>query len=257
MKRAQLSAQTFIIDDFYDLGDIQISWTDHDSRWWRWQYSPDGDVSGSWFWAPWFFPPVTMWDPKDIEPHPSNDQWCMVLVKTSYASEDDAILNPMNLIRQPYGVLYAGWELKPGTQEPESPWFDKVESIPPEPPNYMNFGRSGGTGVGLFAEKTVTRMNPVTHQKESWILPPSSPRRIFWDTTEWAEPDDPYNQRDMDYEMLKRRGWYDDKERKEPSKDHIPAGWNPPKVNFGGTSSRPVTPPKSTAPPPLVFPKRK
>ena len=256
MRRSQIKVQTFIISEFYDLGDIRIFWSDYDSKWWRWQYSPDGDISGTWVWVQWVFPPITMWDPKDIPTHPTNDQWCMVLVKTSYASADDAILNPMNLTKQPYGILYGGWEYKAGTAEPTRPWFDNEEAVPPEPTNYMNLRISGGTGVGLFAEKTVTRVNPINHKKEPWILPPSMPRKIFWSSTGWAEPQDPYNDVDMNYEMLKRRGWYDDK--KEPSRDNIPPGWNPPKVDFGGRpSSRPATPYKPPTPPPLDFSRRK
>jgi hypothetical protein len=254
MKRSQLTIQTYIIDDSYDLGDIRIFWSDQDSRWWQWKYSPDGEISGTWYWLPWVWPPVQMWDPKDIEPHPSNDQWCMVLVKTSYGSADDAILNPMNLIKQPYVVLYGGWELKAGTSEPETPWFDNVESIPPEPKNWLDTGMSGGSGVGIFAQKNVTRMNPITHEKENWILPPSAPRKISWDTTNWKEPDDPYDDNSMDYEMLKRRGWY----KKDPP-EHIPAGWAPKKIDFGGSPRpKPTPPPKPpTIPPSAVAPRRK
>jgi hypothetical protein len=250
MKRVQLTVQTFIIDDLYDLGDIRIYWSDQDSRWWDWKYSPDGEISGSWFWAPWFWPPVTMYNPSDVDPHPSNDQWCMVLIKTSYGSADDAILNPTNVSRQPYAVLYAGWELKGGTTEPETPWFDQIVSIPPEPRNWLEYGRETGSGIGLFAAKNVMRVNPATNEKEEWILPPSGPRRIWWDTADWKEPDDPYDKDEMDFEMLKRRGQY----KKDPP-EHIPAGWTPKKYNFGGTPKPSPTPqpkPKTTIPPPVV-----
>jgi hypothetical protein len=252
MKRSQLSVQTFIIDDTYDLGDVRIFWNDFGSKWWQWKFSPDGDVSGSWFWVQWFTPPVTMWNPADIEPRPANPQWCMALIKTLYASADDAILNPTNVIRQPYTVLYGGWEYKAGKTEPETPWFDNVDSSPPEANDRLAYGRSTGSGIGLFAEKSVTRMNPITRQEEGWILPPSSPRRIFWDTTDWLEPDDPYNQLDMDYEMLKRRGWY----KKDPS-EHIPPGWNPKPINFGKPQPSPAHVPKTAPSLPSVAPRRK
>lgn len=254
MKRSQLSVQTWIIDDMYDLGDIRIFWNEFGSKWWQWKYSPDGEVSGDWFWVPWFLPPVTMYDPKDIEQRPTNSQWCMALIKTGYASSDDAILNPMNVIRQPYSVLYGGWECKSGSSEPETPWFDNVESIPPDSGDRVAYGRSTGSGIGIFAPKTVTHKNPITREEEPWILPPSNPRRIFWDTTDWKEPDDPYDDKEMDYEMLKRRGWY----KKDPP-EHIPAGWTPKKINFGGPPhSSPAPKPKPTvAPPAPVAPRRK
>ena len=249
MKRIQIHVQTFIIDDFYSLGDIRIFWNAYGSKWWEWSYSPDGDFRGTWFWAKWFAPPVVMYDGKLPQP-PNSDEWCMVLVRTWYSSNDDAILNPMNLNKQPYVILYGGWDYKPGTTEPEGGWFDGVESTPPDTTSWTSTGAFGGTGVGLFAEKTVTRVNPLTHKKEPWILPPSTPRHLYWDTTMWRDPENPYNDVDQNYYMLKRRGDIEDKDKKNPYA--IPPGWNPPKINSPGPP-KPPAPYKPPTPPPLNF----
>jgi hypothetical protein len=249
MKSIQLSVQTFKIDDFYPLGDIRIFWNDYGSKWWEWTYSPDGDYRGTWMWVKWFAPPVRMYDGKLPQP-PTSDEWCMILVRTWYSSSDDAILNPMNLNKQPYVVLYGGWDYKPGTTEPGGGWFDGVISTPPDSTSLLSSGMLMGSGVGLFADKAVTRVNPITHKKEPWILPPSGPHHINWSTTMWLEPKDPYNDVDQNYYLLKREGWIEDKDKK--NRDAIPPGWNPPKINFGGTPRQPP-PYKPPTPPPLNF----
>ena len=249
MKSIQLSVQTFKIDQLYSLGDIRIFWNDYGSQWWEWTYSPDGDYRGVWMWAKWFTPPVRMYDGK-LPQAPPSDQWCMILARTWYSSNDDAILNPMNLNKQPYVVLYSGWDYKPGATEPDGAWFDGVTSTPPDTTSLIRAGMSSGTGVGLFADKNVTRVNPITHQKESWILPPSGPHHIYWSTTMWREPKNPYNDVDQNYYLLEREGYFEDKNKK--NLDAIPPGWNPPQINFGSKPRQPQ-PYKPPAPAPLNF----
>jgi hypothetical protein len=200
-------------------------------------------------WGKWFAPQVRMYDEK-LPQAPPSDQWCMILFRASYSSNNDAILNPMNLNKQQYVVLYGGWDYKPGATEPDGAWFDGVTSTPPDTTSRIS-GMLRGTGVGLFADKYVTRVNS-THQKVHWILPPSGPRHISWSTTVWLEPKNPYNDVDQNYYLLKREGGTKDKDEDTKNLDTIPPVSNPPKINFGGKPRQPQ-PYKPPTPPPLVF----
>lgn len=79
---------------------------------------------------------------------------------------------------------------------------------------------------------------------------------MIWDNTPpVAEPDDPYDDKEMDYEMLKRRGWY-----KKGSTRTYPGGLDPKKkINFGDPPHpSPAPKPKPTVVPPApVAPRRK
>jgi hypothetical protein len=233
MKRAQIRLQTLVIDELYNIGQIRIFWDDFGSKTWSWQYSPDGQVSGVWSWLPWAFPPVQTYDGSKIQKG-ADDKWCMVLTRTRYASADDAILNPMNLITGIYAILYAWGDDRSVVPRAEPPgqWFDNVYIDSANQTDPRTSGKTTGSGLGLFDLKKNSIMNPITHQKvDDWVLPPSGARIMYWNSEPWWQLTDPFSQLEQQYFFLKRTKWIEEKNR--GSLDKLPPGYNPGMPNFG------------------------
>jgi hypothetical protein len=182
-----MDVQLSIVHGEDPIGAVLLQWGTGTSNHWSWKYTPDGYKSGVWRWVRGFTPPFA-YDSGGLSRVNFATQWSIIMTAVSYATADDAILNPGSPVYETYLLITSSvWSTDPrNPTQPQQSWFDVG------PGTYD--GASRGNGVALF--KPATETDPDTKQTQARSWPPSGSQLIFWFSSapKPSELDwDPYN----------------------------------------------------------------